>query len=92
MKEIEQQTLENWLHLGTVKIDYVGNENVYVVDGFKNEFFAKVAGCFFNFYERHYIDFINQYLTLEHYADALFYGDIEKAHSTIIIGKFHNQM
>ena len=40
-KEIEQNTVDNWLTKGTVWPTWYGEENTYYVDQFDNEFFCK---------------------------------------------------
>ena len=41
MREIEIQTAETWLKLGTIWLTDVGSENSYYADQFGNEFFCK---------------------------------------------------
>jgi len=41
IRSIEQNTVDLWLSLGTIKITEYGEENTYYVDQFNNEFCCK---------------------------------------------------
>jgi len=41
IRYIEQNTVDLWLSLGTIKISELGEENTYYVDQFDNEFYCK---------------------------------------------------
>jgi hypothetical protein len=41
IRSIEQNTVDLWLSLGTIKITEYGEENTYYVDQFDNEFCCK---------------------------------------------------
>jgi hypothetical protein len=41
LTEIEEKTMNLWLSLGTIWVTSVGQENVYFVDEFDNEFYCK---------------------------------------------------
>ena len=41
IRYIEQNTVDIWLTMGTIKISELGEENTYYVDEFDNEFYCK---------------------------------------------------
>jgi uncharacterized protein YaeQ len=41
LTEIEEKTMNLWLSLGTIWVTDVGQENVYFIDEFDNEFYCK---------------------------------------------------